>query len=120
MTDELKINKAKEIVCAIGVPSHVKGYLYLVAAIVKCAENPDCLKNFSKQVYPFVAEQYKVTEPIVKREMNHAIQIAWDRGMLAKYYEGMDKKPTTKKVVTLIVDGLRLKDESNHKDASVR
>ena len=120
MTVGQKIKKVKEVVHTIGVPSHVKGYLYLVAAIVKCAENPDCLKDFSKEVYPFVAEQYKVTEPIVKRAMSQAIQIAWDRGMLAEYFEGMDKKPTTKKVVALIVDGLRLEDESNHKDDSVR
>ena len=47
-----------QMIHEIGVPAHIKGYLYLRTAILMAVENMDVLNAVTKQLYPDIAKEY--------------------------------------------------------------
>ena len=58
-----------EILHEIGVPAHIKGYLYLREAITMVYNNVDILGAITKYLYPTVAKKYKTTSTFFKQEI---------------------------------------------------
>ncbi len=99
----------------IGVPAHIKGYLYLRTAIIMAVENMDILNAVTKQLYPDIAKEYGTTDTRVERAIRHAIEVAWERGNidvindLFGYTIQADKgKPTNSEFIALMSDRIRL------------
>ncbi|MDO5155441.1 MAG: sporulation transcription factor Spo0A [Eubacteriales bacterium] len=99
----------------IGVPAHIKGYLYLRTAILMAVENMDVLNAVTKQLYPDIAAEYGTTDTRVERAIRHAIEVAWERGNidmindLFGYTIQADKgKPTNSEFIALVADKIRL------------
>lgn len=109
---EVRITK---ILHKLGVPAHIKGYLYLREAIESVIKNVELLGAITKELYPEVAETFNTTASRVERAIRHAIEVAWKRGNeeeLKKYFENTisnDSKPTNSQFIARIADELRLK-----------
>ena len=112
-------NKITKIIQEIGIPAHIKGYLYIREAINMVIDDMDYLGAVTKELYPAVAERYNTTPSRVERAIRHAIEVAWNRGKI----ETLDKlfgytvsnakgKPTNSEFIALIADKIRLEEES--------
>ena len=51
----------------MGVPAHIKGYLYLRDAITMVYHNVDLLGSVTKELYPEIARKYNTTASRVER-----------------------------------------------------
>ena len=50
-----------EILHEIGIPAHIKGYMYLRTAILETYLNVDYLGQITKVLYPEIARRYMTT-----------------------------------------------------------
>ncbi|AWZ48276.1 sporulation transcription factor Spo0A [Hathewaya limosa] len=105
------------IIHEIGVPAHIKGYMYLREAISMVVENVELLSAVTKELYPSIAKKYNTTASRVERAIRHAIEVAWGRGQvetinkLFGYTIHNDKgKPTNSEFIAMVADKLRLKN----------
>ncbi|HHX00471.1 MAG TPA: sporulation transcription factor Spo0A [Acholeplasmataceae bacterium] len=99
----------------IGVPAHIRGYLYIREAITMVYYNIDILGNITKVLYPEVARKFNTTSSRVERAIRHAIEVAWVRGNIdaisdifsytISYHKS---KPTNSEFIAMIADRLRL------------
>ncbi len=111
--DDLEV-KITEVMHRIGVPAHIKGYLYLRFAIQEVVENIDLLGAITKELYPLVAREFDTTDSRVERAIRHAIEVSWKRGNHAAinkiFGHSLDenKKPTNSQFIAKIADRLRL------------
>lgn len=103
------------IIHEIGVPAHIKGYMYLRKAITMVYNDIDLLGSITKVLYPDIAKHYKTTASRVERAIRHAIEVAWSRGnvdaisSLFGYTVSISKsKPTNSEFIAMIADRLRL------------
>lgn len=110
-----------QMIHEIGVPAHIKGYLYLRTAILMAVENMDVLNAVTKQLYPDIAKEHGTTATRVERAIRHAIEVAWERGNIDMIHDlfgytiQADKgKPTNSEFIALMADRIRL-DKMNEK-----
>ncbi|NLM43146.1 MAG: sporulation transcription factor Spo0A [Clostridiales bacterium] len=103
------------IIHEIGVPAHIKGYIYLREAITMVVNNMELLSAVTKELYPSIARKYNTTSSRVERAIRHAIEVAWGRGRvdvinnLFGYTIHNDKgKPTNSEFIAMVADKLRL------------
>lgn len=99
----------------IGIPAHIKGYLYLREAILMVIHRVDLLSGVTKELYPAIAAKYKTTPPRVERAIRHAIEVAWLRGNvdvingIFGHTVNRDRgKPTNSEFIALLADKLRM------------
>ncbi|MCR1898008.1 sporulation transcription factor Spo0A [Irregularibacter muris] len=103
------------IIHEIGVPAHIKGYIYLREAIKMVIKNIDLLSAVTKELYPSIAKKHNTTPSRVERAIRHAIEVAWSRGKLDTinalfgYTINNEKgKPTNSEFIAMVADKLRL------------
>lgn len=108
-------DKITEILHEIGIPAHVRGYLYLKAAIALIFYNVDMLGQITKILYPELANKFHTSPTRVERALRHAIEIAWNRGNIDAidhifgYTVSATKcKPTNSEFIAMIADKLRI------------
>ncbi|WP_291572868.1 sporulation transcription factor Spo0A [Clostridium sp. UBA4548] len=106
------------IIHEIGVPAHIKGYMYLREAITLVVNDIELLSAVTKELYPSIAKRYNTTASRVERAIRHAIEVAWSRGQvdtinkLFGYTIHNDKgKPTNSEFIAMVADKLRLKNK---------
>lgn len=103
------------VIHQIGIPAHIKGYLYLREAILMVVDDMELLSSITKELYPNIAEVYDTTSSRVERAIRHAIELAWSR----EEVETIDKlfghtiyadkgKPTNSEFIAMIADKIRL------------
>lgn len=105
------------IIHEIGVPAHIKGYMYLREAISMVVKDIELLSAVTKELYPSIAKKYNTTASRVERAIRHAIEVAWSRGQvetinkLFGYTIHNDKgKPTNSEFIAMVADKLRLQN----------
>ncbi|NGP43618.1 sporulation transcription factor Spo0A [Bacillaceae bacterium SIJ1] len=108
------------IIHEIGVPAHIKGYMYLREAISMVYNDIELLGSITKVLYPDIAKKYKTTASRVERAIRHAIEVAWSRGnvesisSLFSYTVSMSKaKPTNSEFIAMVADKLRLEHKAS-------
>lgn len=99
----------------IGVPAHIKGYLYIREAITMVYHDIELLGSITKILYPDIAKKYNTTASRVERAIRHAIEVAWNRGNIESitelfgYTVNISKaKPTNSEFIAMVADRLRL------------
>ncbi|HIT44020.1 TPA: sporulation transcription factor Spo0A [Candidatus Avacholeplasma faecigallinarum] len=104
-----------ELLHEIGVPAHIKGYMYLREAITMVYNNVDILGGITKILYPSIAKKFNTTSSRVERAIRHSIEVAWNRGnveaisQIFAYTISYNKsKPTNSEFIAMIADKLRL------------
>lgn len=108
------------IIHEIGVPAHIKGYLYLREAISMVYNNIELLGSITKILYPDIAKKFNTTASRVERAIRHAIEVAWSRGNIESisslfgYTVSMTKaKPTNSEFIAMVADKLRLEHKAS-------
>lgn len=109
-------SKITNIMHRIGIPAHIKGYIFIREAIKMVIDNENYLGSITKELYPEIAKKYNTTASRVERAMRHAIEVAWGRGSndLIKQLFGYTlipsnkQKPTNSEFIAVIADKLRL------------
>ncbi|MEH7383104.1 sporulation transcription factor Spo0A [Bacillus sp. JJ1533] len=108
------------IIHEIGVPAHIKGYLYLREAISMVYNDIELLGSITKVLYPDIAKKFNTTASRVERAIRHAIEVAWSRGnidsisSLFGYTVSMSKaKPTNSEFIAMVADKLRLEHKAS-------
>lgn len=103
------------IIHEIGVPAHIKGYMYLREAITMVYNDIELLGSITKVLYPDIAKKFNTTASRVERAIRHAIEVAWSRGnidsisALFGYTISISKaKPTNSEFIAMVADRLRL------------
>lgn len=103
------------IIHEIGVPAHIKGYMYLREAISMVYHDIELLGSITKILYPDIAKKFNTTASRVERAIRHAIEVAWSRGnidaisSLFGYTVNVSKaKPTNSEFIAMVADRLRL------------
>jgi two-component system response regulator (stage 0 sporulation protein A) len=123
---ESKINKNQpvdmiaqitNIIHEIGVPAHIKGYMYLREAINLIMNDIDLLSAVTKELYPLIGKNFNTTASRVERAMRHAIEVAWNRGQVETInknfgYTIRNKKgsPTNSEFIAMVADKLKLQN----------
>ena len=103
--------KLSSLFLTIGIPAHIKGYVFLREAIKMVVEQPDLINRITKELYPGIGKRFETTASKVERAIRHAIEVAWSRGRIetlnsAFGYEVCSKedKPTNGEFIALIAD----------------
>ncbi|QKS70973.1 sporulation transcription factor Spo0A [Paenalkalicoccus suaedae] len=103
------------IIHEIGVPAHIKGYMYLREAITMVYNDIELLGSITKVLYPDIAKKYNTTASRVERAIRHAIEVAWSRGNIESiskmfgYTVNVSKaKPTNSEFIAMVADKLRI------------
>ncbi|OPJ56956.1 sporulation transcription factor Spo0A [Alkalithermobacter paradoxus] len=103
------------IIHEIGVPAHIKGYLYLREAIKMVINNVELLSAVTKELYPNIAKEFNTTPSRVERAIRHAIEVAWSRGkvdtinqLFGYTVHNTKGKPTNSEFIAMVSDKLRL------------
>lgn len=106
------------IIHEIGVPAHIKGYMYLRKAISMVVYDVELLSAVTKELYPAIAKEYNTTASRVERAIRHAIEVAWSRGEVETinnifgYTINNGKgKPTNSEFIAMVADKLRLENK---------
>ncbi|RCW50556.1 MULTISPECIES: sporulation transcription factor Spo0A [unclassified Halanaerobium] len=111
--------KITEVMHNLGIPAHIKGYLYIREAVELVIKDIEFLGAITKKLYPAVAEKFDSKPSRVERAIRHAIEVVWTRGnaeVLDEYFAstvgGNKNKPTNSQFIARIADKLRLEIES--------
>ncbi len=103
------------IIHEIGVPAHIKGYIYLREAITMVVNNMELLSAVTKELYPSISRKFNTTPSRVERAIRHAIEVAWSRGrvetistLFGYTIHNVKGKPTNSEFIAMISDKLRL------------
>lgn len=103
------------IIHEIGVPAHIKGYIYLREAITMVVNNMELLSAITKELYPSISKKYNTTPSRVERAIRHAIEVAWGRGrvdvinnLFGYTIHNVKGKPTNSEFIAMIADKLRI------------
>lgn len=108
--------RVTNIIHAIGVPAHIKGYNFIREGIKMVTEDVELLNAVTKELYPGIAKKYSTTSTRVERAIRHAIEVAWNRGddkMIKQLFQytlipSNKNKPTNSEFIAVIADKLRL------------
>ncbi|WP_229671713.1 sporulation transcription factor Spo0A, partial [Lentibacillus kapialis] len=113
-------NSSTNIIHEIGVPAHIKGYMYLREAITMVYNDIELLGSITKALYPDIAKKFNTTASRVERAIRHAIEVAWSRGnvesisALFGYTVNISKaKPTNSEFIAMVADRLRLEHKAS-------
>ena len=103
------------IIHEIGVPAHIKGYIYLREAITMVVNNLELLSAVTKELYPSISRKFNTTPSRVERAIRHAIEVAWARGrvdvinnLFGYTIHNVKGKPTNSEFIAMIADKLRI------------
>lgn len=108
-------SKVSNMMHELGIPAHIKGYLFLRDAIVMVVDRIELLSRITKELYPAIADKYTTTPSRVERAIRHAIEVAWDRGNV-EYIQRVfghtisqnKGKPTNSEFIAMVADRIRL------------
>lgn len=99
----------------IGMPHHIKGYMYLLSAIEKCIEDRGKINHIVKGLYTEIAEENGDIATRVERSMRHAIEVSWERGnsavinkMFGYTISNKKGKPTNSEFIAYLTDFISL------------
>ena len=104
-----------EFMLDMGVPAHLKGYHYLITAILMAGKDMEVVGSVTKLLYPEIAKLFKTTEQKVERAIRNAIEVSWVRGN-ADTFEDLfgysfltgNTRPTNSEYIAQIADRIRL------------
>ncbi|OCL26983.1 sporulation transcription factor Spo0A [Orenia metallireducens] len=104
-----------DIMHQIGIPAHIKGYLYLRKAISMVVDEVELLGAVTKELYPLVAKEFNTTASRVERAIRHAIEVTWERGntnainrIFGHSVTTASGKPTNSQFIAKVADKLRI------------
>lgn len=111
-------SSVQDILDEIGVPRHIPGGPYLREAICIAVDNPDIIDAIDEMLYPQVAKNFRTTPRRVGLGIQHAIEIACDRGNLealqcffGSAVTDSKCKPSNSEFIAIVAERIRLEFE---------
>lgn len=102
---------ATQLIREVGVPPHLRGYLYIRQAILLVVEDNEMLRGITTRLYPKIAEVNKTIPTRVERAIRHAIEVAWTRGDIDAHHklfgytiQERKGKPTNGEFIAMLSD----------------
>ena len=96
----------------LGVPTEMRGYKYLKAAIMLCLQNEEYIHSTTTVLYPEIANQYATTPAAVERNIRRAIEhVCRDtpRKVLKEYFGNVQgDKLTNRKFIAGLVEYIKM------------
>ena len=90
----------------LGIPTRLKGYKYILAAIEQVLEDETSLEGVTKILYPDVAKKYNSTPQRVEKAIRHAIEVAWTDNVVElrrEFEDGKEnRRPTNSEFISRI------------------
>ncbi|MGK0467045.1 sporulation transcription factor Spo0A [Clostridium sp.] len=109
------IDQITNIMHKIGIPAHIKGYMFAREAINMVVSDVELLSAVTKELYPSIGEKFNTTASRVERAIRHSIEVAWGRGQIETInkifgYSIRNGKgsPTNSEFIAMVADKLRL------------
>lgn len=107
--------KISKIFINVGIPPHIKGYVFLREGVMMAVQDPEIINNITKKLYPMIGEKFSTSASKVERAIRHAIEVAWNRGRIeninnllgVRAYVGAEK-PTNGEFIALVADKMLL------------
>ncbi|MBQ4563661.1 MAG: sporulation transcription factor Spo0A [Lachnospiraceae bacterium] len=104
----------KDMLHRLGVPAHLRGYRYMITAILAVLRSERMMECVTKELYPFVAKTHDSTATRVERALRHAIEVAWGRGNIEEqeklfgYTVNLTKgKPTNSEFIAMVANQIQ-------------
>ncbi len=104
----------KEMLRRLGVPAHLRGYRYMITAIMAVLRSERMMECVTKELYPYVAEMHESTASRVERALRHAIEVAWGRGNIEEqerlfgYTVSVSRgKPTNSEFIAMVANQIQ-------------
>jgi len=110
LREESVRRRAAHYLRLIGMPSHLKGYRYIVEAVAAVVMDHSLGGQVTKRLYPLIAERFQTTAVRVERSIRNAIEITWERGnldqvnQLFSYVDEDRGKPTNSAFIAAMAD----------------
>jgi len=108
-------HRVMEILLALGMPPHLKGYPYLREAIKMAIQDSTYIYNITKRLYPDVAKKFNVTTTKVELAIRHTIEVAWQRGKMSSAEKifgcpvfTKNSRPTNGELIALVADKINM------------
>ncbi len=102
----------------VGVPTHLKGYVYIRSALLQTVGDPDLLYAVTTKLYPLIAKDYDTHPARVERVIRHAIEATWRYGDLNNIdklfgysVKGDRGRPTNTEFLARMTDTIRMQME---------
>lgn len=102
---------------AIGMPAHVKGFLYLREAIRRTSEDNHLLGRLTTGLYPEIAKRFETTPQNVERAMRHAIELTYARttqekldAVLGPGIGSVDIRPSVGELIALLANWQQMRE----------
>lgn len=99
----------------LGVPTHLKGYLYIRESVLISQTDMGVLNSITKLLYPEIARIYKTSVQKVERAIRNAIEVSWMRGnpaMIEAFFGYSDatgkNRPTNSEYIATLTDKIIL------------
>jgi len=115
MENDSIIFNTSRVLHELGIPSSIKGYIFIREAITMIYENNDMVISVTKDIYPSIAKKHNTMATRVARAIRHAIEVAWSRGdidAIAKYFgnsvDANKARPTNSEFMYTIADYLKI------------
>ncbi len=89
--------EVEKLIIELGVPPHIKGFLYIRDAILMLFEDEVKIHGVTKIMYPEIAKEYGTTGVRVERAIRHAIDLTWSRSgfnPVKEFFPYNNKKPS--------------------------
>lgn len=110
-----------ELLLNIGLKPHLNGFHYFKTAIYKSAKEITLLNAVTKELYPLVADIYKIEPDNIESSMRHVIKLAWKDNKRAKkaikqygYKKNTIKRPSNSKFISILSNYLRSNDPEQY------
>lgn len=101
--------RISQLLQGLGIPMHIKGFLYIKTAIKLLQSNESLLFAVTKELYPTIAEAHATTDSRVERAIRHAIEKAANTpGDFAKrFMHCYNGKPTNSEFLAWCIETLK-------------
>lgn len=77
----IETKEIRRMLSNMGMMPNLSGFEYCADAISICADDASMIRQFTKKVYPMVADKFQATDGSVERCIRHAIQRMYDMEM---------------------------------------
>lgn len=95
----------EKLIIELGIPPHIKGFLYIREAILMLFEDEVKIYGVTKVLYPEIAKEYGTTGVRVERAIRHAIDLSWnrpDQPSVKNLFPHHEKKPSNTEFLAFI------------------
>lgn len=109
-------SRISDILCEVGIPTYIRGYVYTHTAILMTVYNPELLYHVTKELYPAVADMCNASAGGVERAIRTVIERAYinekknpnTSAFLSGLLHNVNGRPTNVEFISFIAERLRM------------